>query len=373
MPDIKRGKTRHGTQIPRPALPKQMTSRHDVDSPFAISLQDWWAIIVRAFQRMMGDQIGVLAGGVAFYGFLSVFPAVVAALSVWGLFTDMVSLGPQLQSVREFAPEAFGLIADQMVNIASQDRPALTIGAIVSVILALWSASGGVSALMGAMNLAYHERETRHFIRLHAMSLGFTLAGIFFVALSLAAIAAVPPILEALRLGAFVEALVHVVRWLMMISVFLAASAFIYRFAPARAHARWRWILPGAIVASVVWLIASIVFSTYLANFATYNATFGSLGAVAALLMWFWLSAYAICMGAELNSQLELFTTHDTTIESPAAPGKRGAYVADHIENPETAHGPTPQPEEVTIPQSLEREPGSRLGSAHSPNRKIKP
>lgn len=350
-----------------------MTNRHDVDSPFAIRLKDWRAIVVRAVQRMLGDQIGVLAGGVAFYAFLSVFPAVVAALSVWGLFTDMASLGPQLQSVREFAPEAFGLIADQMVNIASQDRPALTMGAIVSVILALWSASGGVSALMGAMNLAYHEREKRNFIRLTATSLAFTLCGIVFVAVSVAAIAAVPPILEALRLGQAVEALVHTTRWLMMVALFFAACAMIYRIAPSRTHARWRWIIPGALVASGVWLIASIVFSTYLANFNAYNATFGSLGAVAALLMWFWLSAYAICMGAELNSQLELFTTKDTTIESPAAPGKRGAYVADHIEEPEQAHGPTPQHEVVTKPQRLERVQGSGLGSTQSPKRKTKP
>jgi membrane protein len=222
------------------------------------------------------------------------------------------------------------------------------------------------------MNLAYHEREKRSFIRLTAMSLAFTLAGIAFVALSIAAIAAVPPILEALYLGAFLDAFVRTVRWLIMIGLFFAACSVIYRFAPARRHARWRWIVPGALLASVVWLIASIVFSVYLGNFDAYNATFGSLGAVAALLMWFWLSAYAICMGAELNSQLELFTVHDTTIDAPAKPGKRGAYVADHIEEPSEAHGPTPQAERITKPQSLERGTVSRLRSPSS-NRKAKP
>jgi hypothetical protein len=153
----------------------------------------------------------------------------------------------------------------------------------------------------------------------------------------------------------------------------LSACAIIYRFAPSRAHARWRWIIPGAALASVVWLIASIVFSAYLANFNAYNATFGSLGAVAALLMWFWLSAYATCMGAELNSQLELFTTQDTTVDGPARPGERGAYVADHIEEPSEAHGPTPQAEDVTMPQELERVTSSRLRSKQSPTRKTKP
>jgi len=351
-----------------------MHGRHDVDTPAAIRLADWRAIAVRVFKRMMSDHIGVLAGGIAFYAFLSIFPAIAAALMVWGLFTDMTSLGPQLQTIRDFAPAAFGLIADQMVNIASQNSGALTIGAFISGLLALWSASGGVSALMGAMNLAYHEKEKRSFIRVNLISLCFTLGGIVFVALSMAAIAAVPPILEALYLGAFLKALIRFVRWLLMVGLFVVACSAIYRFAPSRVHARWRWIIPGATLASAVWLIASVVFSTYLSNFNAYNATFGSLGAVAALLMWFWLSAYAICMGAELNSQLELFTTRDTTIDAPAKPGRRGAYVADHVEEPSLPNGSTngqgPQTEDVTMPQKLERTADSRLGSGQSPNRK---
>jgi membrane protein len=320
----------------------------------------------------MADHIGVLAGGVAFYAFLSIFPAVAAALMVWGLFTNFESLGPQLQVIRDFAPDAFELVANQMTVIASQNDGDLTFGLIIAIVLSLWSASGGVSALIGAMNLAYHEREKRGFFRLVTLSLVFTVAGIVFAALSLVAIAAVPPILEALYLGAFLDAVIRAIRWLVMIALFFVACSIIYRFAPSRTHARWRWIVPGALLASVIWLAASIAFSFYLANFNAYNATFGSLGAVAALLMWFWLSAYATCMGAELNSQLELFTVRDTTIDAPAKPGKRGAYVADHIEEPSTSRGPTPQAEKITKPQSLERRTVSRLRSPSS-NRKAKP
>jgi membrane protein len=350
-----------------------MKSRHDVDSPAEIRLKDWRAIMLRAGGRILADNIGLIAAGIAFYAFLSVFPAMAALLMLWGLFNDMATLGPQLQAVRDFAPDAFGLIADQMVAIATQRKQDLTVGAIVSLLLAIWSASGAVSALMNAMNMAYHEKEKRSFIRLTLISLAFTVAGILFVGLSMAAIAAVPPILEALRLGAFLEAAIRTVRWLLMIALFLVATAGIYRIAPSRTHARWRWIVPGAFAASILWLLASVAFSFFLANFNAYNATFGSLGAVAALLMWFWLSAYAICMGAELNSQLELFTTHDTTVDKPRRAGKRGAYVADHIEDPERAHGPTPQVEDVTLPKELERKPGSRLPSSQFDNRKATP
>lgn len=338
-----------------------MKSRHDVASPTAIRLKDWRAIGVRAIQRTMADSVGLLAAGIAFYAFLSIFPAIAAAVMIWGLFTDMTSLGAQLQTIRDFAPDAFGVIADQMVVIANQDDGGLTFGLIISALLALWGSTGAVSALVQAMNMAYHEKEKRGFIHVTLLTLVFTLGGIIFAAISLAAIAAVPPILKALYLGAFLDAVIGTVRWLMLIALFMAACAMIYRIAPSRVHARWRWIIPGALAAGVIWLFASIAFSTYLENFNAYNATFGSLGAVAALLMWFWLSAYAICLGAELNSQLELFTTQDTTVDSPAKPGERGAYVADHIEKPETAHGPTPQAEEVTKPQTLERTSRSRL------------
>jgi len=340
-----------------------MTDAHDVDSPFQIRLRDWRSILVRVFNRMMADNLGVLAGGVAFYGFLSIFPAIAGALMVWGLFASGDVLLDQIQTLRAIVPaDAFDLIATQMVRIATQSTGELQIGAIVTLLIALWSASRGAAALMGALNMAYHEKETRGFIKVNLLAFAFTLAGVFFVVLSLAAIGAVPPILESLFLGAFLEALVRIVRWLMMIGLFLAACAAVYRFAPSRQHARWRWIIPGALAAALVWLSASVIFSAYLANFDAYNTTFGSLGAVAALLMWFWLSAYAICMGAELNSQLELFTTKDTTEGAPKRPGHRGAYVADHIENPETAEGPTPQAEDVTIPQDLERKGRARLG-----------
>ncbi|MFT3724917.1 MAG: YihY/virulence factor BrkB family protein [Hyphomonadaceae bacterium] len=338
-----------------------MKSRHDVASPFAIRVKDWRAILVRVWERAMGDNIGLLSAGIGFYAFLSIFPAIAAGLMIWGLFTDMTSLGQQLQTIRDFAPDAFGLIADQMVVIANQDDGGLTLGLVISALLALWGSNGATSALVQAMNMAYHEKEKRNFLHLTALTLGFTFCGIIFVMISMAAIAAVPPILKSLYLGALLDAVIGTVRWLMMIGLFMIACAIIYRIAPSRTRARWRWIVPGAFAAGVIWLIASIAFSTYLENFNAYNATFGSLGAVAALLMWFWLSAYAICLGAELNSQLELFTTKDTTIDSPAKPGQRGAYVADHIENPEQAHGPTPQAEDVTKPERLERSSTSRL------------
>lgn len=350
-----------------------MKDRRDVGSPAAISLRDWRRIVVHSLQRTLADNVGILAGGIAFYAFLSVFPAIAGAIMVWGLVTDMVSLGAQLEVLRSFAPDAFGLLADQMARIANQPPEGLSIGVVLTLTLTLWTSSRGVAALMAALNIAYKEDEKRSFIRVNLIAIGFTLAGILFVLLSLAAIAAVPPILEAVYLGAFLETLIRTVRWLLVIGLFLVASAAIYRYAPSReARAPWRWVVPGAVGAAILWSLASIAFSSYLANFNAYNATFGSLGAVAALLMWFWLSAYAICMGAQLNSQLELFTTRDTTADAPALKGQRGAFVADHVEDPCLAENETGAPTTITKPQRRERTAVSRLRSG-SPNRKAKP
>jgi membrane protein len=196
---------------------------------------------------------------------------------------------------------------------------------------------------MQAMNMAYHEKEKRNFFHVTTANAPFhiwrhclrrDLAG------RNRCRAADPEGALSRRLSRRRR---RRTRWLMMIALFSGCLRPDLSHRAVAPRARWRWIVPGALAAGVVWLVASIAFSAYLENFNAYNATFGSLGAVAALLMWFWLSAYAICMGAELNSQLELFTTQDTTIDAPAKPGQRGAYVADHIEKPEhasPAHAP---------------------------------
>ena len=225
-----------------------MKTRRDVASPTAIHLRDWWAIVVRVFWRVLQDNLGLLAAGISFYAFLSIFPAIAAALMVWGIFTDTISLGAQLETVRELAPEAFNLVADQMVMIAMQEDGGLTIGVLVSALFAFWGASGAVAALIQAMNMGYHEEEKRSFIKLNALKLTFTFCGILFVVMSIIAIAAAPPILKALSLGSFVEAAINSVRWLVIIALFMAACAAIYRIAPSRdrARARWRWSIPGA-------------------------------------------------------------------------------------------------------------------------------
>lgn len=269
-----------------------------------------------ALQRGFEDNLSILSAGVAFYAFLSIFPAVAGALMVWGLFAEPPDIRKWLGVMRGIAPpEAFRLVLDELVSIASARGPGMTLGAILSFVFALWSASRAAQALMAVIDIAYDLKLPRGFIASNLAALRFTLTGIVFAVLSLAAIGAVPPIVDALRLGAVAEAGLKAGRWLLLIAIFLVTAANAYRNTPSHKARKRRGekgvpIWPGAIAASTIWLAASFGFSFYLEAFNSYNRTFGSLGAVAALLMWFWISAYAIGVGAEVNAELDGELTH---------------------------------------------------------------
>jgi membrane protein len=265
------------------------------------------AVLRAALGRVFKDNLGLLAAGVAFYGFLSIFPAIAGALMVWGAFVDPPTIEEHLRLLRGVAPPAaFDLIAGEMLRIAAGSEAGLSIGAGVSLLLALWSASRATDALMQSLDVAYRVEDRRGFIAANLLAIRFTVGAIAFAAVSLAAIGAVPPILEALRLGAFAEALVRIAKWLLLVGVFMGGAAALYRSRRRRRSARrLRAVLPGAAAAAGLWLAASFAFSFYLTEFDAYSATFGSLGAVAALLVWMWISAYAIGLGAALNSELE--------------------------------------------------------------------
>jgi membrane protein len=202
---------------------------------------------------------------------------------------------------------------------------------MLSVLLALWSAKKGTQALMTALNIAYEEEERRGFIRLNLTQLAFTVGGILMLIVMFTLVAALPAIAELLRMsGWLAETTLLWTRWLLIAGVLLAALAVLYRYGPSRSQARFAWVSPGTILAMVLWIGGSVAFSFYVSRFAGYNETFGSLGAVVALLMWFYLSAYVVCAGAELNAELERQTLRDTTTGPERPIGERGAFVADH-------------------------------------------
>lgn len=299
-------------------------------SPTDIPPEGWSEIVQRTYHEIGRDRVLAVAAGVTFYGLLALFPAVSAFVSLYGLAADPLTIADHLAMAQGVLPEgALQIVRDQVDRITSAPTSGLSVALVLSLGLSLWSANAGIKAVFDALNVAYGEDEKRSFVQLNAVSLAFTFAIISFVVVALGVIAVIPAVLEAVYLGAATEWLIWLGRWPLILLILLLGLGMLYRFGPSREDARWDWLSPGAVFAALAWLLASVLFSWYAANFAGYNETYGTLGAVIALLMWIWLSAAIVLVGAELNAETERQTLRDTTT-GPAMPiGTRGADAAD--------------------------------------------
>ncbi len=207
----------------------------------------------------------------------------------------------------------------------------LSLGFLLGLSVALWSANNGVKAIFEALNVAYAQNETRSFLRLNLISFVFTFGGLFFGIVLITVLGAIPPLLASLGLAGWSEALINIARWPLMAVIVALAVSVLYRFGPDREYAKWRWLSFGAVFSALVWIIASAAFTFYLTNIADYNATYGTLGAVVGLMMWIWISLIILILGAELNAELEHQTAKDSTTGAPRPMGERGAVVADTL------------------------------------------
>jgi membrane protein len=304
----------------------------EAETPAQIPPGGWWQVVRRAMKEASADNVPMLAGGVAYFAFLAMFPALIAAVSIYGLVAEPETVADQLRDIAAVLPEsAQPLIADQLNAVVSTSGGALTIGLIVSVVAALWSASGGTGNLIKAVNIAYDEEESRGAIKLRGIALALTMGAILFVLLTLGLVALVPIVLDALPLGVVGRVLAQVVRWVLLIVVVVVALAVVYRIAPDRDAPRFSWVSVGAMVAALLWMIGSVGFSLYVNYFGNYNKTYGALGGVVVLMLWLYLTSYIVLLGAEINAESERQTRRDTT-RGPAQPmGTRGAEAADTI------------------------------------------
>jgi membrane protein len=275
------------------------------EKPTDIPAPGWKQIVKRAWQESKDDNVPMLAGGVAFFAFLSLFPAMIALVSIWGLVVTPAEAAAQAERLTEgFPPEASAIITGQLEQLGQEDT-ALGIGLVISILLALWSASGGTANLVKAVNLAYDEEETRGFVRLRALALALTLGAIVFLVVSVGLVAVVPAVLDSLGLGVVGTVLAQVARWGLLFVLASVALAVVYRVAPDRDDPRLRWVSLGALVATALWLLGSIGFSLYVSNFGSYNETYGAIAGVAILMLWLYLTAYIVLLGAEVNAETE--------------------------------------------------------------------
>jgi membrane protein len=320
--------------------PEELPGIH-AEKPTDIPWRGWKQVLKRAWAENKADNMPIIAGGVAFFGFLSIFPALIALLSLYGLVATPETVARQVENLSAQLPDSAAQIIEEQLNaIVANSGSALTLGLIVSILAALWSASGGVGNLITAVNLAYDEVEARNFVKLKLMSLGLVLGSIVFVLITFGLIAVVPAVLGALPLGVVGTILAQVVRWVLLLAVFAGALAVLYRVAPDRDAPRFSWVSLGAVVVTIVWAIVSVGFSLYVDNFGSYDKTYGAIAGVIVLMLWLYLTCYLVLLGAEINSEAEHQTAHDTTTGEPKPMGVRDAKMADELpESPEPMKG----------------------------------
>ena len=301
-------------------------------SPREIPLRGWRDVLLRVHQEAAADNVGLIAAGMAFYALLSLAPALAVIISVFGLMVSPEELQSQMLVLSSYLPEeAQSLVQNQLTELVSDRSPQLTWGIAASIGVSLWGSSKAMKALFGGMNAVYDEVETRPWWLLTLQSLLFTLAGILLLVAIVATLGVLPLVLSWLPMTEFQSLLTRGVSWVVISTVVLCGLAVLYRFGPSRARPKWRWVTVGAFVAWIIWVAASAGFSWYVSNFDSYQRTYGALGAVAILLMWFFVSAYAVLIGGELNAELEHQTSEDSTVGGNRPLGERGAVVADKV------------------------------------------
>jgi len=305
---------------------------HHADKPQQIPGRGWWEVLKRTWNGISEDNISHLAAAVAFYGLIGIFPAFAALVALYGLVANPADVERHAALLETVAPpQAVSIITEALRNLVNKDQAGLSFGLVIGVGIALWSARVGTGALMTSLNMAYRERERRNFIWFNVTALALTAVLVLFGIVAILTVALIPVALNLLPVPAGWAGIISAVRWPILALLVIVALAVVYRFGPSREQPRWEWVSPGAIAATVLWIIGSALFSLYVSRFGSYGETYGSLGAVVVLLLWFWLSAYTLLAGAELNAELEHQTFKDTTTGRPKPIGLRGARMADTV------------------------------------------
>lgn len=325
---------RDKTQRNKEGRDKRPSEYPNASSPRQLRWSDWKEILWRVKSEVAEDQVGIMAAGIAYYALFSLFPLLIATVSIYGLFADPAQVEQHVAFLYEIMPkDAAQLIADQMHTIASNSSTKLGLSALFSILVALWTASSGSKSLMQGMNIAYDEEEKRGFIRLQLQALLLTLGGVVTVLAAATLVAILPVVLDFIGLGSLRDDILLLLRWPLLILLFGIGLAIVNRFGPSRSAPKWRWITVGTVAATAIILLASVGLAFYVERFGSYNKTYGSIAGVVVLLLWLYLLSYAVLLGTELNSEIEHQTRHDSTTGPQKPMGQRGAVKADSLPN----------------------------------------
>lgn len=301
-------------------------------SPAQIPSPGWKDIVRRTLQEVKADNVPITAAGVAFYAMLALAPTMVALVSLYGLVTSPDEATRQVEGLTSALPgEAARLLVDQLKSITGADSSGLGVKLAISLVGLLWSASSGTTAMIRGLGIAYDQPEGRGFVKLRSRALILTVLGLIGAVLVLGMTVALPSILDAAGFSSVGKTIGLIIRWPLLGLLGMIALAALYRYGPDRDKAKWKWVSPGTIVAATLFVVGTGLFAFYAGRFGSYNETYGTLAGAVVLLLWLYLTALAVLVGAELNAELERQTLEDSTVGDPQGLGQRKASSADTV------------------------------------------
>ena len=304
----------------------------DADKVSDIPKPGWRDIALRIRDEAKDDNLSLLSAGVAFFAMLSLVPALVAVVSLYGLVADPADIEQQARDMTRALPrEARDLLIQQLNAIVDSSDRGLGFAFIGGLVLTLWSASSAMKHLIEAVNTTYDEKDERGFVKVRGLALLMAVIATAFVVGAVWVIAVVPRTLGDSSLGDGAEFVLKLLRWPLLFVAMVAALALIYKVGPDRDRPKFRWVSWGAVLAAVLWVVVSIAFAIYTANFGKYNETYGALGAVIVMMLWLYMTAFVVLLGSEINAEIEHQTAKDTTIGPDRPMGARGGRMADEI------------------------------------------
>jgi membrane protein len=305
---------------------------HKAEKPSQIPKKGWKDIALRVKDQLTKDHVSILSAGIAFYFFLAIFPALAAALSIYGLIMEPAEVEQQIGQLANVLPEqAHQMISNILEKQFEKSQSSLGWRLVVSILISLWSANKGTKAVFQGVNITYDEIDERGFFKLTALTLLFTIGGIIIGLIAIAMVVAFPAIIDKIGLPSTLETIIQLLRWPILALIVMFALAGVYKVAPCRKSPEFKWTSWGAIIATVLWLAGSLLFSLYVNNFGSFDEIYGSFAAVIILMLWFFLTGFIILLGAEINSEMEHQTSRDTTTGEDKPMGQRGGYHADHV------------------------------------------
>ena len=311
---------------------------HEAASPAQMPTPAWKDIVARTYKRIWDDNVGLVAAGVAFYGFFALLSLLGLIVLAYGFAAEPMTVIKHMSALTAVLPtDVAFIIGDQLMTAVQASQKTKGLGILLAFLVATYGGTNGSASVVTALNIAYEEKEKRSLLRFYLIAVAMTLGALVVALMALAATAALAYLQHLVPRAPGEMVIAGKVLGYVVLALFAAGIASIlYRFGPSREDARWKWITPGSTFAAATWLLLTWAFGIYVSRFTNYHATYGSLGAVVALLTWMYLSAYAFIVGAELNSEIEHQTAIDSTTGSPKIMGERGAWAADNVATDDT-------------------------------------